>query len=114
MTNDRDDSEFVDGDVLGEEVNDDDLPGAVDFPPDRALGVDDPSRDFGDDVATRELRRSVEHPSGQERFTLVDDAASEGLMDVEAQEVAAEVDASADELSPEESALHIVDEERER
>lgn len=115
MTDDRDDAEFVDGDVLGEDVDDEDMPGAADFPPDRAQGVDDPSRDFDDDVATRQLRRSVERPGAdRSRFGLVDDGASEGLMDTEAQEIAEDVAASPDELGPEERALHIVEEDEER
>ena len=115
MTDDRDDAEFVDGDVLGEEVDDEDMPGAAGFPPDRALGVDDPSRDFEDDVATRELRRSVERTGDRgSRFGLVDDGASEGLMDTERQEIADDVSASPDELGPEESAVHIIDEEQQR
>ena len=114
MTDDRDDAEFVDGDALGEEVNDDDLPGVSDFPPDRALGVDDPSRDYDDDLATRQLRRSTDRLGADDGIALVDDGSSEGLMDSEAQEVADDVPASADELGPEERALHIVDEEQER
>jgi hypothetical protein len=111
MSQDRDDAEFVDGDVLGEEVNDPDMPGTGDFPPERALGVDDPSRDFDDDVATRELRTSTDSSATDSGLALVDDASSEGLMDSEAQEIADEVPASADELGPEERALHIVEEE---
>jgi len=114
MTDDRQDAEFVDGDVLGEEVNDADMPGTADFPPERALGVDDPSRDFDDDVATRELRSATDVSGEDAGLALVDDASSEGLMDTEAQEIADAVAASADELGPEERALHIIDEEPER
>jgi hypothetical protein len=109
MTNDRDDAEFLDGDVLGEEVGDDDMPGS-DFPPDSPLGVDDPSRDVDDDVATRELRRDVQTSRG-EGFTLLQEGSVEGLMDTEAQELGQEVDAPDADLSPEEQALHIVDED---
>ena len=109
MTDDRDDAEFLDGDVLGEEVGDDDLPGA-DFPPDRAVGVDDPSRAAEDDVATRELRHAVPG-SDTEGFTLIQEGSVEGLMDTEAQELGEEVEAGENDLSPEEQALHIVDDD---
>jgi len=106
MTDNRDDAEFLDGDALGEEVGDEELPGTEGFPPDRPWGVEDPTRDVSDDVATREDRRDVGSSHGARGFTLVADGSSEGLMDDEAQEIA--VEASEGELSPEESALHIV------
>ena len=109
MTDNRDDAEFLDGDALGEEVGDEELPGTEGFPPDRPWGVEDPTRDVGDDVATREQRRDVESRRGVRGFALVADGSSEGLMNDEAQEIAAAVEASDGELSPEESALHIVD-----
>ncbi len=109
MTDNRDDAEFLDGDALGEEVGDEELPGTEGFPPDRPWGVEDPTRDVSDDVATREQRRDVESPGGGRGFALVADGSSEGLMDDEAQEIAAAVEATEGELSPEESALHIVD-----
>jgi len=109
MTDSRDDAEFVDGEVLGEEVGDDGLPGTTGFPPDRSWGVEDPTRDVGDDVATRDLRRAVDPPAHGARFALVADGSSEGLMDDEAQEIASAVEAAEGDLSPEEGALHIVD-----
>ncbi len=116
MTDNRDDAEFLDGDALGEEVGDEGLPGTEGFPPDRPWGVEDSTRDVSDDVATRELRRSVgSHRNGEgfalvaEGFALVAEGSSEGLMDDEAQEIASAVDATEGDLSPEEGALHIVD-----
>ena len=47
MTDNRDDAEFLDGDALGEEVGDEELPGTEGFPPDRPWGVEDPTRDVG-------------------------------------------------------------------
>ena len=108
MTDNRDDFEFLDGDVLGEDIGDDDQPG-VNFPDDRPWGVQDPSLDAADDLATRELRRDVSSPTEEEMITLVDDGAPMGLGDTEAQEIATAVDVSPDELTPEESALHIVE-----
>lgn len=110
MTDNRDDAEFLDGDNLGEEVGDDDLPGTQNFPPERPWGVEDPtSDDVDDDVATRELRVDHDRTQRSEAFALVSDGSTEGLMDDEAQEIASAVDASEGDLSPEEQALHIVD-----
>jgi hypothetical protein len=107
VTDSRDDAEFLDGDALGEEPGDEQLPGTEGFPPERPLGVDDPSRESDDDFATRELRRDVgsEHPA--DTFVLVDPESSEGLMDTESQEIASAVDAADTDVSPEEAALHI-------
>lgn len=109
MTDSRDDAEFVDGDVLGEEVGDDGLPGTGDFPPDRPWGVQDPTRDVSDDVATRDLRREVEQPRRGESFALVAEGSSEGVTDEEAQEIASAVKATENDLSAEEGAIHIVE-----
>jgi hypothetical protein len=110
MTDNRDDAEFLDGDALGEEVGDQPLPGAADFPPDRPWGVEDPtSDDVDDDVATRELRMDHERPHSGQSFALVADGSSEGLMNDESQEIASAVDATEADLSPEEGALHIVE-----
>jgi hypothetical protein len=108
MTDSRDDAEFVDGDALGEEVGDDDLPGTDEFPPERSVGVEDPSRSVSDDFATRELRRDVGSKESSPRFSLVAPDGEEGLSDEESQEIADAVEAVDVELSPEESALHII------
>jgi hypothetical protein len=52
-------SERLDGDKLGEQVGDDGSPGTGDFPPDQALGTNDPNLVADDDVAMREAR--LEH-----------------------------------------------------
>ncbi len=109
MTDSRDDAEFLDGDVLGEDVGDQDLPGTENFPPDRPFGVDDPTRSVDDDLATRELRRDVGSGQSFETFTLLAPESSDGITDSESQEVASEVEATAADLSPEESALHIIE-----
>jgi hypothetical protein len=58
----------LDGDVLGERVGDDGLPGVGDFPPDQMLGVNDPNQVAPDDVAMREARtRGEETPSSAAR-----------------------------------------------
>ena len=49
-------SEQLDGNVLGEKPGDDTMPGVGDFPPDQALGVNDPNLVADDDVAMREAR----------------------------------------------------------
>ena len=108
MTDNRDDAEFLDGDALGEEVGDEALPGIDDFPPERPLGVEDPTRSVRDDYATRELRRDVGSHDSSPSFSLVAPDGVEGLSDGESQEIADAVDAIKGELSPEESALHII------
>ncbi|MGZ4701498.1 MAG: hypothetical protein ACXV3B_00160 [Ilumatobacteraceae bacterium] len=109
MTDNRDDAEFLDGDALGEEVGDEGLPGTEGFPPDRPWGVEDSTREVSDDMATRDLRRSVGSHGNGDRFALVAEGSTEGLMNDEAQEIAAAVDVAEGDLSPEEGALHIVD-----
>jgi len=108
VTDSRDDFEFLDGDELGEEPGDADLPGTHNYPPDRALGVDDPSVDVPDDLATRELRRDVRSDDDSPGFVLVPPD-GEGYSDEEAQEIAVAVDAAEADLPPEEAALHIID-----
>jgi hypothetical protein len=108
MTDSRDDAEFLDGDVLGEEAGDDDLPGTDEFPPDRSVGVEDPTRSVSDDFATRELRRDVGSDDSSPRFSLVAPDGEQGLSDDESQEIADAVEAIDVELSPEEAALHII------
>jgi hypothetical protein len=110
MTDNRDDFEFLDGDALGEEVGDDALPGTADFPPDRALGVEDPTIDeVDDDVETRDLRIAQEATERETRIALVEERSLEGLADDEAQEIGSAVDVNEGDLSPEERALHIVE-----
>jgi len=110
VTDSRDDFEFLDGDELGEDVGDPELPGAHDFPPDRALGVDDPSVDTPDDLRTRELRRDVGSDDSSSGFVLVSPEGDDGYTDEEAQEIAVEMYAiDDDELPAEEAALHIID-----
>ena len=64
----QDQSEEFDGNVLGEHHTDDEMPGA-NFPPDRPLGVEDPSIVQGgsgtrDSVASRDERhRSEDEPA---------------------------------------------------
>lgn len=54
----------LDGDVLGEQVGDDELPGVGDYPPDQLQGVDDPNQVARDDVAMREARTRGEGVAG--------------------------------------------------
>lgn len=49
-------SEQLDGNVLGEQPGDEAMPGVGDYPPDTALGVNDPNLVADDDVAMREAR----------------------------------------------------------
>ncbi len=58
----------LDGDVLGEQVGDDGLPGLAGFPPDQMQGVNDPNLVAPDDVAMREARtRSEDLPGDTDR-----------------------------------------------
>ena len=110
MTDNRDDAEFLDGDALGEEVGDQGLPGTEGFPPDQPWGVEDPTGDdVDDDVATRDRRLEHTRRNAATSFALVNAGSSEGLMNDEAQEIASTVDASEGDLSPEDSAMHIVE-----
>ncbi|NNE11923.1 MAG: hypothetical protein HKN41_06700 [Ilumatobacter sp.] len=56
MSDSRNSAEQLDGDVLGEAIGDDGLPGVGDYPPDTARGVNDPNLVGRDDVAMREAR----------------------------------------------------------
>lgn len=61
-------SQDLDGDVLGEEVGDDGMPGVGDYPADQALGVNDPNLVADDDVAMREARTEAEAvPTAEDR-----------------------------------------------
>lgn len=111
MTDNRDDAEFLDGDTLGEEIGDDALPGTRDYPPDRPWGVDDPTGDdIDDDVAARD-RRLDHQARDRDPIALVAEGSSEGLADDEQQEIAQAVDAADGDVSPEEGALHIIDDD---
>jgi hypothetical protein len=108
VTDDRDDFEFLDEDMLEQDPGDPELPGTQNFPPDAPLGADDPSIDTADDVLTRELRRNVPSDDESPGFVLVTPDA-EGWPDQEPQEIGLAVDATGIELSPEESALHVIE-----
>lgn len=84
-------SKDLDGDVLGEDVGDDGLPGIGDYPPDQARGVDDPNLVAPDDVAMREARRRDEHVPGddQQAGDLLPPDGDDGLVDAEQQAIAA-------------------------
>jgi hypothetical protein len=83
-------SEALDSDVLGEDLDDTDaeLPGQADYPPERPVGVEDPSVGGDDDVATRAWRTDAE----------LDGIPDDGVAP------------DTDQLSAEEAALHITDE----
>ena len=109
MTDSRDDFEFLDGDDLGEEPGDPELPGTGDFPPEHALGADDPSADVPDDLRTRELRRDVQSDDRSPGFVLESPEGDDGYSDEEAQEIGEEMDATDDDLAAEEAAIHVID-----
>lgn len=117
MTDADDRSEQLDGDVLGEEPLDPDLPGVGDYPPDRSLGVEDPSLIADDDLATRaDLRRDIDRGrvgDGDERplheVVLVDPDPA-GELDHDPTLTAEAADAAFDDLPAEEAAIHVVDE----
>ncbi|MGE0880929.1 MAG: hypothetical protein AB7L13_08005 [Acidimicrobiia bacterium] len=117
MSDQDDISEAVDGDVLGEDPFDADQPGVAAYPPDRALGADDPSLFSTDGIETRELRRYTEPVHDVPEVVIVEDAAS--TRDVEKDLVAEGVDIDADRLAAEEfgaeeAAVHVVEEDGNR
>ena len=87
-------SDDLDGDVLGEEIGDDGIPGIGDYPPDQAQGVDDPNLVADDDVATREARRRSEEvaPDDEGVGDLLPPDGDDGLIDREQQQLASEGD----------------------
>jgi hypothetical protein len=116
VSDDRDDmSEQLDGDVLGERPGDPDRPGVGDYPPDRSLGVEDPSLFDEDDLATRAvLRRDVgTEPAGD--VMLVDPAPIDGT-DHDETLTGEGIDLAGDgtgpvptdDLSAEEAAVHVI------
>lgn len=102
-------SKDLDGDVLGEEVGDDGLPGVGDYPAGQALGVNDPNLVADDDVAMREARIRGELPVSDDDPVgdLLPPAGDDGLADAEQQAVAS-VSADDDGVAPpaEVAALH--------
>ena len=106
-------AEQVDSDVLGDPVDDDEMPGA-DYPPQDPVAVDDPNIvDHGmiakDDVESREkrLRREddVGDPdAGQRGPGLIDTNENPDLDDEEPESIA---DTGDDDPSPEAAALHV-------
>ena len=111
-------SELLDGDVLGEEPGDPDRPGATAYPPDRPLGVEDPSLYDDDDLDTRAtLRRDVdrhvdrgEDPAGRDRDFVLVDVSPEGALDHESALLAEAASGDlGDDMPAEEAAIHVVD-----
>ena len=62
----------LDGEVLGESVGDDGLPGIGDYPADQALGVNDPNLVADDDFAMREARTRSEEMPADDRYAVGD------------------------------------------
>ena len=104
----------LDGDVLGEEVGDDELPGVGGFPPDQMLGVNDPNQAAPDDVAMREARtRSEELPDDPGRpGDLLPPDGDDDLLDDEQQALGVEGEDDDDpgEMPAEVAALHVEEE----
>ena len=100
----------LDGDVLGEEVGDDGLPGIGDYPPDQALGVNDPNLVADDDVAMREARSRAEEAAGDavRPGDLLPPDADDGFDDAEQQAVASRGEDHGDrgDLPAEVAAMH--------
>jgi hypothetical protein len=117
----RDQSEQLDGDELGEEVGDDDLPGLGDYPPDEAQGAEDPNLYTSDDVAARTLREEPDEPAAADGpadgggvidLVLPDD--QDPIVDHEAEALGeiGELE-DGDPVPPEVAAVHVVDDLRE-
>lgn len=94
-TSDSNTAKDLDGDVLGEGVGDDGLPGIGDYPPDQAQGVNDPNLVADDDVAMREARRRDEQVPGDDGQVgdLLPPEGDDGLFDDEHQAVASDGEA---------------------
>ena len=94
----------LDGEVLGEEIGDDGLPGVGDYPPDQAQGVNDPNLVARDDVAMREARTRSEEVPGREPRTgdVLPPAGDDDVSDTEQQLLAdrAPADDEADRADP--------------
>jgi hypothetical protein len=108
-------SEQLDGDRLGEQPGDIDPPGLTDFPPERPLGVEDPSLFDDDDLATRsDLRRDLAGDDSVD-VVLVDPHPVDGSdHDESAAGVGIVVDENgagvSGDLSAEEAAVHLIPE----
>jgi hypothetical protein len=112
MPDPDDRSEQLDADKLGDDPSRDDVPGTDDFPPDRSLGVEDPSLYGDDDLVTRaELRRDVGGAAGtgeREEVVLVDPYPA-GVRDLDESLAGDAVEPPDADLAAEEAAVHIVD-----
>lgn len=96
-------SKDLDGDVLGEDVGDDGLPGIGDYPPDQAQGVNDPNLVASDDVVMREARHRAGVVDGDDDRVgdLLPPDGDDGLFDDEQQAVATTGEANhADRADP--------------
>lgn len=109
-------SKDLDGDVLGEDVGDDGLPGIGDYPPDQAQGVNDPNLVADDDVAMREARRRSEHvpPEVDRVGDLLPPGDDDGFDDLEQQAVASEGETDQGDRSDPPAEVAAMHEERER
>jgi len=108
MPDPDDRSEQLDADKLGDDPFRDDASGAGDYPPDRSLGVEDPSLYGDDDLATRaELRRDVGGAGGSDEMSLVDPYPA-GVRDLDETLTGAAVE-SPSPPPAEEAAIHVVD-----
>ncbi len=105
-----DPAEATDGSVLGEDAGDDTLPGTIDFPPTRPVGVGPADSisdaDHHDSVAERAAREETESAMSPDAPIRVVDPYAGGALDTEAESVGEAVDAVG-LVSPEEAALHI-------
>lgn len=101
----------LDGDVLGEQVGDDGLPGVGDYPPDQMQGVNDPNQVARDDVAMREARtRGEEVPGDAERSgDLLPPDGDDGARDDVQQMLGDEGDEDRGEMPAEVVAVHVDD-----
>lgn len=110
MADPDDRSEQLDADKLGDDPFRDDMPGADDDPPERSLGVEDPSSYGDDDLATRaELRRDVDGATGDgaDEVVLVDPYPT-GVRDLD-EALTADAVEPPEALSAEEAAVHVTD-----
>lgn len=108
MSDDRDDqSEQFDDDKLGADIGADDQPGGGEYPPDEPLGVEDPTLEGEDDLATRQLRRESGDSLDGGASVPVEPDPSESPNDEEERLLGEAVDADEPIPPAEEAALHV-------
>lgn len=108
MADPDDRSEQLDSDVLGDDPFRDEPPGTGDYPPERSLGVEDPSLFDEDDLETRAVLRRGAHAgaSGDGSEIVLIDRYPSGQRDLDESLTGEGVEPGRD-VSPEDAAVHV-------